>query len=74
MTWITRDAPRIRRGLRHAVLGGLALLVAATGLLVTPLPAQAEEATKVHLLLDVSGSMNERSPPVAPSSPPPSAP
>ena len=52
--------PRTRRGLRQAVLGGLALLVAATGLLVTPLPATAEEATKVHLLLDVSGSMNER--------------
>ena len=52
--------PRTGRGLRRALLGVLALLVAATGLLVTPLPAKAEEATKVLLLLDVSGSMNER--------------
>ena len=52
--------PRTRRGLRQTLLGVLALLVAATGLLVTPLPAKADEATKVLLLLDVSGSMNER--------------
>ena len=52
--------PRTGRGLRQALLGVLALLVAATGLLVTPLPAKAEESTKVLLLLDVSGSMNER--------------
>ena len=52
--------PRTGRGLRQTLLGVLALLVAATGLLVTPLPAQADEATKVLLLLDVSGSMNER--------------
>jgi Ca-activated chloride channel family protein len=48
------------RGLRHALLGALALLVAATGGLVLPTPAQAEEAAKVLLVLDVSGSMNER--------------
>jgi Ca-activated chloride channel family protein len=36
------------------------VLVATTGLLVTPLPAQADDGTKVLLLLDVSGSMNER--------------
>ena len=52
--------PHTRRGLRQALLGVLALLVAATGLLVTPLPAKAEDSTKVLLLLDVSGSMNER--------------
>ena len=52
--------PRTRRGLRQTLLGVLALLVAATGLLVTPLPAKAEDSTKVLLLLDVSGSMNER--------------
>ena len=51
---------RIRRGVRRALLGVLALLVALSGLLLTPLPAQADESTKVLLLLDVSGSMNER--------------
>ena len=38
----------------------LALLVVAIGALVAPAPAQADEATKVLFLLDVSGSMNER--------------
>ncbi len=52
--------PHTGRGLRQTLLGVLALLVAATGLLVTPLPAKAEDSTQVLLLLDVSGSMNER--------------
>lgn len=52
--------PRTRRGPHHALLGVLALLVAATGLLATPLPAKAEDATKVLFLLDVSGSMKGR--------------
>jgi Ca-activated chloride channel homolog len=52
--------PRTRGVLRRTLLGVLTLLVAATGLLVTPLPAKAEDATKVLFLLDVSGSMNER--------------
>ena len=52
--------PRTRRGLRQTLLGVLTLLVAATGLLVTPLPAKAADTTEVLFLLDVSGSMNER--------------
>src|SRR5918997_4480481 len=52
--------PRTRRGLRQTLLGVLTLLVAATGLLVTPPPAQAADTTEVLFLLDVSGSMNER--------------
>ena len=55
-----QERPRTRRGFRQALLGLLALLVASSGLLLTPLQAQADEATKVLLLLDVSGSMNER--------------
>ena len=51
--------PRRRAGLRQTMLVALALLVAA-GLLVPPLPAKAEDATKVLFLLDVSGSMNQR--------------
>jgi Ca-activated chloride channel family protein len=51
---------RIRAGWRRTVLGVVTLLVATTGILLTPSPAQAEEATKVLFLLDVSGSMNER--------------
>ena len=51
---------RARRGLQHTLLGLLGVLVAVTGLLASPLPAQAEEATKVLFLLDVSGSMNQR--------------
>ena len=51
--------PRIRAGWRRTVLRVVALLV-ATGILLAPLPAHAEEATKVLFLLDVSGSMNER--------------
>ncbi len=54
-----QERPRIRRGLRQALLAVLALLVASSGLLPTPLPAQADESTKVLLVLDVSGSMNE---------------
>lgn len=52
--------PRTRGGVRQTLLGVLALLLAATGLLVTPLPAKADDGTEVLLLLDVSGSMNER--------------
>src|SRR5918997_3211708 len=52
--------PRGQGVLRQTLLGLLTLLVAATGLLVTPLPARAEDATKVLFLLDVSGSMNQR--------------
>ena len=61
--------PRVRWGFRQALLGLLAVLAAVSGLLLTPLPARAEEATKVLFLLDVSGSMNERISPAAPSSP-----
>lgn len=47
----------LRRWLPCALLAGCSLgLVAA---LSAPLPARAEESTKVLLLLDVSGSMNE---------------
>ena len=52
--------PRTRGALRQTLLGVLTLLVGVTGLLVTPLPAKAEDATKVLFLLDVSGSMNQR--------------
>src|ERR687893_3093333 len=52
--------PRGQGVLRQTLLGLLTLLVAAAGLLVTPLPARAEDATKVLFLLDVSGSMNQR--------------
>ena len=48
------------RGLRHALLGVCALLLVATGALASPVPARADESTKVLYLLDVSGSMNER--------------
>jgi Ca-activated chloride channel family protein len=50
---------RIRRGLRQALLAVLALLLASSVPLLTPLSAQADESTKVLLVLDVSGSMNE---------------
>jgi len=53
--------PRTPAGLRQTtMLMALTLLVAVVGLLVTPLPAKAEDATKVLFLLDVSGSMNQR--------------
>jgi Ca-activated chloride channel family protein len=48
------------RGLRQALLGVLAMLVATIGAIVWAAPAQADESTKVLLVLDVSGSMNER--------------
>src|SRR5918997_6897995 len=48
------------RGLRHALLGAFGLLLVATGVLAAPVPAQADESTKVLFLLDVSGSMNQR--------------
>ena len=47
------------RRLRRALLGALALLVATIGGLVWSAPAHADESTKVLLVLDVSGSMNE---------------
>jgi Ca-activated chloride channel homolog len=50
----------IYRGLRHALLGACALLLVAAGVLASPAPARADESTKVLLVLDVSGSMNER--------------
>jgi Ca-activated chloride channel homolog len=52
--------PCIQRGFRRALLGVLALLVGLSGLLLTPVPALADESTKVLFLLDVSGSMNQR--------------
>ena len=45
---------------RRVLLGLVSLLLAAGGLLSTTVPAQADEAPKVLLLLDVSGSMNAR--------------
>ena len=47
------------RRLRRALLGALTLLVATIGGLVWSAPAHADESTKVLLVLDVSGSMNE---------------
>ncbi|HEY0238821.1 MAG TPA: VWA domain-containing protein [Friedmanniella sp.] len=46
--------------LRRVLLGSVSLLLTAGGLLATAVPAQADEAPKVLLLLDVSGSMNAR--------------
>lgn len=46
--------------LRHVLLGLVSLVLATAGLLTTVLPAQADEAPKVLLLLDVSGSMNAK--------------
>ncbi len=57
---MTRQRRSRRRDLRQLLLGVLAVLVAVSGLLVTPVPAKAEDATRVLFLLDVSGSMNER--------------
>jgi Ca-activated chloride channel family protein len=57
------DHQRLLRGyrrLRHALLWAFAVLLVATGVLVLPAPAQADESTKMLLVLDVSGSMNER--------------
>ena len=48
------------RGFRRALLAACALLLVAVGVVASPLPAQADESTKVLFLLDVSGSMNER--------------
>jgi Ca-activated chloride channel family protein len=47
------------QGLRLALPGVLTLLLAAIGGVVWSAPAQADESTKVLLVLDVSGSMNE---------------
>ena len=54
-----------RTGLRHVLLrrvllGLVSLVLATAGLLTTVAPAQADEAPKVLLLLDVSGSMNAK--------------
>ena len=46
--------------LRRVLLGLVSLLLASGGLLVATVPAQADEAPKVLLLLDVSGSMNTK--------------
>ncbi len=46
--------------LRRVVLGLVSLLLTAGGVVGVEVPAQAEEAPKVLLLLDVSGSMNAR--------------
>ena len=47
--------------LRRVLLGLVSLLLASAGLLAATVPAQAEdEAPKVLLLLDVSGSMNAK--------------
>lgn len=48
-----------RRRLR-TVLGAWALVVGLAIAFIPAVPAQADESTKVLLLLDVSGSMNER--------------
>jgi Ca-activated chloride channel family protein len=47
------------RRLQHVLLGIVALLLGTLGALVWTAPAQADESTKVLLVLDVSGSMNE---------------
>ena len=44
--------------LRRVLLGLVGLLLSTAGLLAATLPAQADEAPKVLLLLDVSGSMS----------------
>jgi Ca-activated chloride channel family protein len=58
------DHQRLLRGnrpLRHALLCAFAMLLVASVVLVLPAPvAEADESTKVLLVLDVSGSMNER--------------
>lgn len=46
--------------LRRVLLGLVSLLLASGGLLAATVPAQADEAPKVLLLLDVSGSMNAK--------------
>ncbi|MGI3783737.1 MAG: VWA domain-containing protein [Janthinobacterium lividum] len=46
--------------LRRVLLATVSLLLTAGGLLGSAVPAQADEAPKVLLLLDVSGSMNAR--------------
>ena len=56
---MTSHAVRRRRG-RRVLLGLVGLLLAVGGLLPGTVPAQADEAPKVLLLLDVSGSMNGR--------------
>jgi Ca-activated chloride channel homolog len=48
-----------RQSLRRALMLLLALMIVGAGL-SAPLPARADDSTKVLLLLDVSGSMNER--------------
>jgi Ca-activated chloride channel family protein len=49
------------RGLgRRLTMLGVAVLVAVAGLLAGPVPARAEDPVQVMLLLDVSGSMNEK--------------
>lgn len=46
--------------LRRGLLGLVSLVLATGGLLAATVPAQADEAPKVLLLLDVSGSMNAK--------------
>lgn len=49
----------LRRGvLRRGVVGLATLLLSVGGLLAATVPAAADDAPKVLLLLDVSGSMN----------------
>ncbi len=59
MTWITRDDPASGGDFGRRCWQCLPCLLASSVPLLTPLPAQADESTKVLLVLDVSGSMNE---------------
>jgi len=56
MSTSTRPLPATRR----VLLGLVSLLLVAGGVLTGAVPAQADEPTKVLLLLDVSGSMNSK--------------
>ena len=49
-----------KRLLRWVLPGLVSMVLGLTGLLITVVPAQADEAPKVLLLLDVSGSMNAK--------------
>lgn len=54
-----RDGKPWRRGRRFALLG-VAIVIALAGLTLGHRPAAADDQVKVLLLLDVSGSMNEK--------------
>jgi Ca-activated chloride channel family protein len=60
LVWTGVNAVNVRRWPRGSLFAACSLVLALIAALAAPVSAHADESTKVLLLLDVSGSMNER--------------